>query len=60
MRRIILEDVVALTRNDLDAVDEHRSESPGLSDLGKLIVAACTYREPDTIRWISAWKANKR
>jgi len=34
--------------------------SLGLSDLGNLLVVVYTYREPDTIRLISAWRANKR
>jgi len=32
----------------------------GLSDTAQLLVVAYTYREPDIIRVISAWKANKR
>ncbi len=56
----VLEDGLALTRNDPDAVDGRRFVSLGLSDLGKLLVVVYTYREPDTIRLISAWKANKR
>ena len=38
----VLEDDFALTREDVDALEELR------------------YREPDIIRVISAWKANKR
>jgi len=30
----------------------------GLSNLGNLLVVVCTYRDPDAIRLISAWKAN--
>jgi uncharacterized DUF497 family protein len=56
----VLEDDFALSRNDPDAVEEQRFVSLGLSDLGKLLVVVYTYREPDTIRLISAWKANKR
>ncbi len=33
--------------------------SLGLSDVGELLVVVYTYRGPDTIRLISAWKANK-
>ena len=40
--------------------DERRFVTLGLSDLGNLIVVVYTYRERDTIRVISAWKANKR
>ena len=32
----------------------------GLSNLGNLLVVVYTYREPDAMRLISAWKANKR
>ena len=32
----------------------------GLSDVAKPLVVVYTYREPDVIRMISAWKANKR
>lgn len=55
-----LEDDFALTRNDPDAVEEQRFVSLGLSDVGELLVVVYTYRGPDTIRLISAWKANRR
>ena len=32
----------------------------GLSDVGNLLVVVYVYREPDVLRVISAWKANKR
>ena len=32
----------------------------GLSNLGNLLVVIYTYRDPDAIRLISAWKANTR
>ncbi len=32
----------------------------GLSNLANLLVVVYTYQEPDTIRLISAWKANRR
>ena len=56
----ILEDDYALTREDPDAVDEQRFVTLGLSNLGNLLVVVYTYREPDIIRVISAWKANTR
>ena len=31
----------------------------GLSDTGSLLVVVYTYREPDILRVISAWKANR-
>lgn len=56
----VLEDDFALTREDPDAVDEPRFVTLGLSNLGNLLVVVYAYREPDIIRVISAWKANKR
>ena len=55
-----LQDDFALTREDPDEAEELRFVTLGLSDSGNLIVAVYTYREPDIIRLISAWKANKR
>jgi len=55
----VLEDEFALTREDPDAVEEPRFVTLGLSNLGNLLVVVYTYREPDIIRVISAWKANK-
>jgi uncharacterized DUF497 family protein len=56
----VLEDDYALTREDPDAVDEQRFVTLGLSALGNLLVVVYTYREPDIIRMIPAWKANTR
>jgi uncharacterized DUF497 family protein len=56
----VLEDASALTREDPDAQCEQRFVTLGLSNLGNLLVVVYTYREPDTIRLISAWRANKR
>ena len=56
----VLEDELALTREDPDAQGEQRFVTLGLSSFGNLLVVVYTYREPDTIRLISAWKANKR
>ena len=56
----VLEDEFALTREDPDAVEEPRFVTLGLSNLGNLLVVVYAYREPDIIRMISAWKANKR
>jgi len=56
----VFEDDFALTREDPDAVGEERFVTLGLSDLGNLVVVVYTYRGPDIIRVISAWKANKR
>jgi uncharacterized DUF497 family protein len=56
----VLEDEFALTREDPDAVEEQRFVTLGLSNLGNLLVVVYTYRDPDIIRVISAWTANKR
>ena len=56
----VLEDDFALTRQDPAAVEEPRFVTLGLSNLGNLLVVVYTYRGPDAIRPISAWKANKR
>jgi len=56
----VLEDDCALTREDPAAVDEPRFVTLGMSNLGNLLVVVYTYREPETIRLISAWKANAR
>ena len=56
----VLEDDFALTREDPDAVEEQRFVTLGLSDLGNLVVVVYAYREPDSIRMISAWRANRR
>jgi uncharacterized DUF497 family protein len=56
----VLDDDFALTREDPDADDELRFVTLGMSDVGNLLVVVYTYREPDTVRLISAWKANRR
>ncbi len=55
----VLEDDFALTREDEDALNEQRFVTLGMSGVGNLLVVVYTYREPDVIRLISAWKANK-
>jgi uncharacterized DUF497 family protein len=56
----VLEDDFALSREDPAAVEEPRFVTLGLSNLGRLLVVVYTHREPDIVRMISAWKANKR
>jgi hypothetical protein len=56
----VLDDDFALTREDPGAAAEPRFVTLGLSDVGSLLVVVYVYREPDTLRVISAWKANKR
>lgn len=55
-----MEDEFGLTREDPDSVGETRFVTLGLSNLGNLLVVVFAYREPDIIRVISAWRANKR
>ena len=55
-----LEDEFALTREDPDAEGEQRLVTLGLSSSGQLLVVVYAYREPNVIRLISAWKANRR
>jgi hypothetical protein len=54
-----LEDDFALTREALDSEDEQRFVTLGMSGFGNLLVVVYTYREPDIIRLISAWKGNR-
>jgi hypothetical protein len=56
----VLEDTFALTREDPDAVEEERFVTLGLSDQADLLVVVYAYREPDIIRVLSAWRANRR
>ncbi len=56
----VLVDEVGLTREDPAAEGEQRFVTLGCSDLGDLLVVIHTFREPDTVRIISAWKANRR
>ena len=55
----VLEDDFALTREDSDTLDEQRFVTSGMSGVGNLLIVVYTYREPDVIWLISAWKANK-
>jgi uncharacterized DUF497 family protein len=56
----VLQDAFALTREDPDAVEEQRFVTLGLSDEANLLVVVYAYREPDIIRVLSAWRANRR
>lgn len=56
----VFADARGLTREDPDAVDEARYVTLGMSALGRLLVVVWTHRAPDTLRLISAWKANAR
>lgn len=52
----VFSDPFALTREDFDH-DEQRFVTLGQDALGRLLIVAYTYREPATIRLISARKA---
>ena len=56
----VFEDTFALTREDPASIGEQRSVTLGLSDQANFLVVVFTFREPDIVRLISAWKANKR
>ena len=56
----VLEDDFGLTREETDVVDEPRFVTLGLSDLANLLVVVYAHRDPEVIRVIAAWKANKR
>jgi uncharacterized DUF497 family protein len=56
----VLEDESALIREDADFISAQRFVTLGLSGHGNLLVVVYAYREPDIVRIISAWKANKR
>lgn len=56
----VFSDDFALTREDPLALEEQRFVTLGISDTGSLLVVVYTYREPDTLRIISAWRANRR
>ena len=56
----VLDDEFALTREDTGVDAERRFVTLGLSDVGNLLVVVYLYRDPDMLRVISAWKANRR
>ncbi len=56
----VFDDAFALTREDPDAAEEQRFVTLGLSDEAKLLVVVYAYSDPNIIRVISAWKANKQ
>jgi uncharacterized DUF497 family protein len=56
----VLDDERALTREDPDSFGEQRFVTLGQTGEGKLLVVVYTYRGPDVVRIISAWKANRR
>ena len=56
----VLEDDFALTREDPESADEQRFITLGMSSFAHLLVVVYTYRAPEVIRIISAWRANRR
>ena len=56
----VFNDGFALTREDPQASGEQRFVILGLSDTGNLLVVIYTYRQPDILRVVPAWKANRR
>ena len=55
----VLEDDFALTREDPDSAGEQRFVTLGMSSFAHVLVVVYTYREPDVIRIIAAWRANR-
>lgn len=55
----VLEDDFALTREDPDSQGEQRFVTLGMSSSENLLVVVYTYRDPDVIRLISAWRVNR-
>ena len=55
----VFEDDFALTREDPDSEGEQRFVTLGMSSVANLLVVVYTYREPDVIRIIAAWRANR-
>jgi uncharacterized DUF497 family protein len=54
-----LEDDFALTREDSASASEQRFVTLGMSSFANLLVVVYTYREPNVIRIISAWRATR-
>jgi len=55
----VLEDDCALTREDPDSQGAQRFVTLGMSSFAHVLVVVYTYREPEVIRIISAWRANR-
>jgi uncharacterized DUF497 family protein len=56
----IFEDDFALTRDDPASAGEQRFVTLGMSSVAHLLVGVSTSREPDVLRIIAAWRANRR
>lgn len=55
----VLVDPFALTHEDSDSEKEQRFITLGMGGKNRILIVVYTYRE-ETIRIISAWKANER
>ena len=58
--KLVLFDLRALVREDQEAKEEQRFVAVGADALGRVLTVVYTYREPDTIRLISARLGTKR
>ena len=56
----VLEDDFALTREDPEREGEQRFVTLGLSSFAHVLAMVYTYRQPDVIRLIAVWRANRR
>ena len=56
----VFDDDHAITAEDVHSMDEQRYVTLGMSANARLLVVGYTWRGPDTIRIISAWRANTR
>jgi uncharacterized protein len=56
----VFDDDHAITTEDVQSIAEQRYVTLGMSATARLLVVVYTWRGPDTIRLISAWRANSR
>ena len=56
----VLNDPLAITREDPISIGEQRFVTLGMSDQANVLVVVYSYRESDIVRLISAWKAGRR
>jgi uncharacterized DUF497 family protein len=58
--QLVLFDTRALVQEDIEAEGEQRFVTVGADALARILTVVYSYREPDTIRLISARPATKR
>jgi uncharacterized DUF497 family protein len=58
--KLVLFDPMALVSEDTETEGEQRFVVVGMDALGRILMVVYTYREPDTIRLISARPATKK